>query len=82
MKYYNNSNDSMPEWVIQMYKENPDPGLVIRLYDDYYDHHEFIKINIHSFIKDGSDLLSDPNQEREKKIVIISNILKNQSPSK
>lgn len=51
MKYYNNSNDSMPEWVIQMYKENPDPGLVIRLYDDYYDHHEFIKNKHTQFYK-------------------------------
>jgi photosystem II stability/assembly factor-like uncharacterized protein len=39
--YYNSEN--IPEWAKEMYKENPDDGIVIDSYNEYYKNNIFIK---------------------------------------
>jgi len=36
-------NNAQPEWVLEMYSPNPDPGKVIRLYEAYYAVNPFVK---------------------------------------
>jgi PKD repeat protein len=46
MKYGGDMTD-LPRWAVEMYKENADPGLVIQLYESYYQSHPFVK-NFHT----------------------------------
>ena len=33
---YNSNNPSLPQWVQEMYSNNPDPGKIESLYKNYY----------------------------------------------
>ncbi|MFA7272537.1 MAG: T9SS type A sorting domain-containing protein [Crocinitomicaceae bacterium] len=37
------STINTPDWIQEMYRETPNPGLVIELHDAYYATHEFVK---------------------------------------
>ena len=50
-KYGSSEDRSLPEWVREMYKENPDPGKVMSLYDAYYDRVPFVKNNHTQYYK-------------------------------
>ncbi|MBK9257965.1 MAG: PKD domain-containing protein [Saprospiraceae bacterium] len=43
MKYSHSSDPSLPAWAREMYKENADPGEVIRQYEAYYANNPFVK---------------------------------------
>ncbi len=40
---YDYDNTTLPNWVKEMYKENPNPGIVEKLYEKYYNENEFKK---------------------------------------
>lgn len=43
LPYKTRVDEPTPEWVREMYKPNADPGLVMKLYEEYYDKNEFVK---------------------------------------
>lgn len=43
LPYKTRADEPAPQWVQEMYKENADPGLVSRLYTEYYKTHPFVK---------------------------------------
>ena len=43
MKYNGNGENNLPEWAVEMYKDNPDLGLVIDKYEQYYSVNPFVK---------------------------------------
>ena len=40
---YDANNSSLPQWVKEMYSNNPDPGKIELLYKNYYKKNKFIK---------------------------------------
>ena len=42
-KKYTGNYETDPEWVQAMYSDSPDIFEVVRLYEEYYETHEFIK---------------------------------------
>ena len=40
---YDHEKSYLPEWVKEMYSDNPDPGKIESLYRNYYQKNEFIK---------------------------------------
>ena len=51
MKYNHSSETTMPDWAKEMYKENADPGIVLRLYDKYYADHILVKNKHTQYLK-------------------------------
>ena len=47
MKYEVQSQNALPDWVVKMYQEGADPGEIMRLYNEYYAVHPFVK-NTHT----------------------------------
>src|SRR5688500_14769315 len=42
-KYQPRADEPVPLWVQKMYEKDPDPGVVMKLYDDYYRTNTFVK---------------------------------------
>src|SRR6187549_4012193 len=51
MPYGLRQNEEAPEWVREMYKPDADPGIVLKLYDAYYDTHPFVKNQHTQYLK-------------------------------
>ena len=48
---YESNKENLPNWVKEMYSNNPDPGKIELLYNNYYSENEFIKNKHTQFYK-------------------------------
>ena len=44
-------SEEAPLWVIELYKPDADPGIVLKLYDEYYKTHPFVKNQHTQYLK-------------------------------
>ena len=44
-------SEEAPQWIREMYKADADPGLVLKLYDEYYATHPFVKNQHTQYLK-------------------------------
>lgn len=51
MKYSHSSEENMPDWAKEMYKDNADPGKVLKLHDAYYENTIFVKNKHTQYLK-------------------------------
>lgn len=68
-------SEEAPQWVTEMYKVDADPGIVLKLYDEYYKTHPFVKNQHTQYLKRWISGLNKRSYPIRKLIPFISNVI-------
>ena len=75
------AEESTPLWIIKMYEADPDPGIVMKLYIEYYRNHPFVKNEHTQYYKrwiSGLGKIVKPDPVMDAKYLDQYNALKTQ----